>query len=148
MKRLLVVNFTLLLAVLVVGCAAADETNGRPQAVNPPAVTPVPTVTPTPLPDDALIRRNPSGWGFPDQPGTGSALSFVPGELLVTFKPGTEQSQIDSLNKQQGAAVLSVIPPMNVYHLKVSEADVERVLEGYRSSLLVEAAQRNFISYP
>jgi len=75
-------------------------------------------------------------------------LPYVPGEILVMFKAGTEPSQIDSLNKQHGAAVLSVIPPLNVYHLKVAETDVDRVLEGYRSSPIVEAAQRNFISYP
>lgn len=148
MKRLLFLNLTMLLTVLVVGCAAADVTTGRPQAGNPPAPTFAPTATPTPLSDDVLIRDAPPGLGLPQRSAPGGALPYVPGEILVMFKAGTEQAQIDSLNKQQGATVLAVIPPLNVYHLKVSEADVERVMEGYRSSPIVEAAQRNFISYP
>lgn len=64
------------------------------------------------------------------------------------FKPGTEQSQIDSLNIRYGATVLAIIPDFNLYQLKVDEARVETVLEGYRSSPLVQAAQRNFILRP
>jgi hypothetical protein len=46
-RRFLVLNFTLLLAVFVVGCAATDETTGRPQAGNTPVPTLAPTASPT-----------------------------------------------------------------------------------------------------
>jgi hypothetical protein len=66
----------------------------------------------------------------------------------VIFKPGAGPSEIASLNERYGATVLSIVPGFNLYHLGVAEAQVEAVLEAYRGSPLVQAAQRNFIRQP
>jgi subtilisin family serine protease len=96
-------------------------------------------------PDDLPLRTPRAEEGYRSRSSAGSAASFVPGELLLMFNPETEQSQIDSVIAQYGATVLSVIPGLNVYHMKVAEEAVEAALESYQASPYVQAAQPNFI---
>ena len=112
-------------------------------ACAPPVVAPAATPAP---PSTPAVATSPTATTTP--PASPTVAAFVPGEILVLFKPGAAPSEIASLNNQYGATVLSIIPDFNLYHLKVAEAQVETVLDGYRGSPLVQAAQRNFIRQP
>ena len=99
-------------------------------------------------PDDAHARTQPFGQDSPAQLASNGPSPVVPGEILVMFKPRTDQSHIASTIEEYGGIVLSVTSSLNVYRIKVPEEQVEKALEGYRSSPFVRAVQRDFVSQP
>lgn len=70
--------------------------------------------------------------------------SYVAGELLVKFKSGVTQEQIDAFNAQQGVTVLDKISGIDVYRLKLPAGkSVEAMQRLYGASPLVEYAEPN-----
>ncbi len=99
-------------------------------------------------PDDTPVRPQPGGQDSHIHVASSNPAPFVPGEILVMYKPGTLQSQVASANEPYSPTVLSIIPRLKLYHMKMTEDEVEKALKQYRSSPYVQAAQRNFIRYP
>ncbi|HEY9855280.1 MAG TPA: hypothetical protein V6D05_06045 [Stenomitos sp.] len=83
------------------------------------------------------------------QPNEGAApqpaeKSYVEGELLVKFKSGVTQAQIDAFNAQQGVTILDKISGIEVYRLKLPAGKtVEAMQRVYSDSPLVEYAEPN-----
>ncbi len=79
--------------------------------------------------------------GMAPQP---SQQSYVEGELLVKFKQGVTQAQIDAFNAQHGVTVMDKISGIDVYRLKLPAGQtVEGMQRVYGASPLVEYAEPN-----
>jgi len=71
----------------------------------------------------------------------------VPGEVLVKFRPGTNQRDIAQLNATNGATVASTIPQLGVLRLRASTGvSEEKVAAAYRGNRNVEFAEPNYIA--
>jgi hypothetical protein len=70
--------------------------------------------------------------------------SYIPGELLVKFKAGVTQDQIDAFNAQYGVTIKGHITGIGVYQLQLPpDRSVEEMERIYKASGLVEYAEPN-----
>ena len=78
-------------------------------------------------------------------PGVGP--KFVPGELIVKFKPGISVQEIDAINASHGTSVLSVNPIARFMRLRIHGSDraVRQMVRKYQDSGKVEYAEPNYI---
>jgi len=70
---------------------------------------------------------------------------FVSNELLVKFKAGTGQKEIDQLNEKFGARIVEKIPSIEVYRLKITNNALPALIEKYNENPIVEFAEPNSI---
>lgn len=71
---------------------------------------------------------------------------YSEGELLVSFKEGVSDEQARSLIAEKGASVISVVPNMNVYHIRLKEGEsVEEGIKDFQSLPEVRYAEPNYI---
>jgi len=70
---------------------------------------------------------------------------FVSNELLVKFKAGTGQKEIDQLNEKFGAKIVEKIPSIEVYRLKITNNALPALIEKYNENPIVEFAEPNSI---
>jgi len=72
---------------------------------------------------------------------------FVPGEIIVKFKPAVPQKAIGAINAQHGASILEA-SPWGFMRLSVPEgASVTGMAQAYSKNPNVEYAQANYICY-
>ena len=69
---------------------------------------------------------------------------FVPGEIVVKFRPNITPDKINSLNKAHGSKILEKNSTPGLYRLKVSKP-VEEATASYQSHPTVEYVQPNYI---
>ncbi|MBE9569435.1 MAG: peptidyl-prolyl cis-trans isomerase, partial [Proteobacteria bacterium] len=69
---------------------------------------------------------------------------FVPGEIVVKFRPNMTLNEINTLNKAHGAKILEENSTSGFYRLDVSEP-VEKASISYQAHPAVEYAQPNYI---
>ena len=82
--------------------------------------------------------------------GSNSALSkmpdYVPGELLVKFRPGISKADENLLHSQIGATVIREFKPIAVQHVRLQEGiRVDAALNAYASNPDVVFAEPNYI---
>jgi thermitase len=71
---------------------------------------------------------------------------FVSGEILVRFKDGVSEAEIEAMIQSYGGQVLDYIRPLKVYHLKIPEGrSVEEVIDLYANDPRCEHVERNYI---
>lgn len=76
-------------------------------------------------------------------------IEYVPGEVLVEFKPGIPTETIDSICATLGLEKISYISFVDVYHLQIaSDISVEDVVAVLNLNPNVENAGPNVIKYP
>ncbi len=79
-------------------------------------------------------------------PGTGQGLAadeFVPGEVLVRFRPGTPGAEAAAAHRQAGGQPREVIPGIDVHVVKVPPGRERAAVEAYRRSPNVVFAEVN-----
>ncbi len=69
---------------------------------------------------------------------------FVPGEIVVKFRPNITPDKINSLNKAHGSKIFEKNSTPGLYRLKVSKP-VEEATASYQSHPTVEYVQPNYI---
>jgi hypothetical protein len=75
------------------------------------------------------------------------AQPFVPGEVLVKFKPAVSQERIDAILKESGTELIVEIKGSGVYHVRiVGQESVESVVKKFSTFQEVEFAEPNFRS--
>jgi hypothetical protein len=72
---------------------------------------------------------------------------FVPGEVLVKFKPSVSQERIDAILKESGAELITEIKGIGVHYVRiVGKESVESVLKKLAAFQEVEYAEPNIRS--
>ncbi len=80
------------------------------------------------------------------QAGTGPALAtdeFVPGEVLVKFRPGTPGTQVAAAHRQAGGEPRETIPGIDVQVVRVAPGRERAAVEAYRRNPNVAFAEVN-----
>jgi hypothetical protein len=80
-------------------------------------------------------------------PGPGAGRDYVPGELLVKFKKGVSQKQIEEFNAENGTSILGRLDlgAERIYRLSVPDGvEVPDLAGVYGESDLVEYAEPNY----
>lgn len=73
---------------------------------------------------------------------------YVPGEIIVKFKPGVRDEVISELNRRLGTSVLYTSPFAGFKRLKIPKGKtVEEMVNIYKKNPNVEYAEPNFIVY-
>jgi hypothetical protein len=77
--------------------------------------------------------------------GRTMAQPFVPGEVLVKFKPSVSQERIDAILKESGTELITEIKSIGVHHVRiVGKESVESVVKKLSTFQEVEYAEPNF----
>lgn len=77
------------------------------------------------------------------------AARFVPGELIIIFKPDVSEAEKAELHQRFGATVIDQIPELNSYLISLpADLRVENAVKLYRAQSIVESAEANFEAYP
>jgi subtilisin family serine protease len=78
--------------------------------------------------------------------GRGPArVRYVPGELLVRFRPGTSTATIEAAAARAGGRVVGRIATLGVYVVKVPPARTARALASLRAESSVESVERDVV---
>lgn len=73
--------------------------------------------------------------------------SFVPGEVLVKFKPFMSQERIDAILKENGTERITVIKGIGVHHVRiVGTESVDSVIKKFSTYQEIEYAEPNTLS--
>ena len=77
--------------------------------------------------------------------GRTMAQPFVPGEVLVKFKPSVSPARIDAILKESGTELITEIKGIGVHHIRiVGKESVESVVKKLSAFQEVEFAEPNF----
>jgi subtilisin family serine protease len=75
--------------------------------------------------------------------------SYKSGELLVRFKPGVTDQQIDDLHRSLGSTVLGTIKNLRLQRIKLREGlSEEEAMALYRAADIVEHVEKHALRYP
>ena len=92
---------------------------------------------------------------IPETSGTGTqvkvhqasseASPYVPGEVLVKFKPDVSKERIPTLLEEMGTQVIRVFENLEVYHLRITSGEsTEAVIRKFSLLNEVEYAEPNY----
>jgi hypothetical protein len=71
---------------------------------------------------------------------------YIPGEILIKFKDGTDVQSIKTIQKRLGLRTIKVVPKLNIYRMKIQNgSSVEEVVESLKSFREVEHSEPNYI---
>jgi hypothetical protein len=102
----------------------------QPQAVN---IQPV-------NPNGTIASPNPAA-----SPSSQQAGAYLPGEMMVKFKPGVTAADIAFLNQNMGVSQISRIAGIDVYRLRLPQGLlVPEAVASYQQSELVDFAEPNY----
>jgi len=113
-----------------------------------------------PVPGQALPavlsgKANPQPGSRISQGGSGTAADnqtrpqYKSGELLVRFKPGVTDQQIEALHRSSGSAVLEGIANLRLQRIKLREGlTEEEAIRIYRAADIVEHVEKHALRYP
>ena len=70
---------------------------------------------------------------------------YVPKEVLIKFKPGTDKSAIDSITKEIGLKEVKKIPQLGIRLYRIqSEMSVQEVIQEYKDHPNIEYIEPNY----
>jgi subtilisin family serine protease len=72
-------------------------------------------------------------------------IRYVPGELLVRFRPGATRAEMEAAAARAGGRLGDAIPELGVQVIEVSPARTQRALESLRSEAIVETVERDVL---
>ena len=71
---------------------------------------------------------------------------YIPGEILIKFKDGTDVKSIKTVQERLGLTTIKVVPKLNIYHMKIQNgSSVEEVMKRLQSFREVEYSEPNYI---
>jgi len=72
--------------------------------------------------------------------------NYVPGEILIKFKDGTDVQTIKTIQKKLGLITIKVVPKLNIYRMKIQNgSSVEEVMKRLQGFREVEYSEPNYI---
>lgn len=72
---------------------------------------------------------------------------YAPDRLLVKFRPGVPAASVQTVHRQAGGSVITVIPKLDVHVVRVGAASTERIMAAYRVSPFVEFVENDAYVY-
>jgi serine protease len=85
---------------------------------------------------------------FEKEPGKKPEARYVPGEIIVKFKPGVRDEVIRDLNQRHGCSVLSISRFAGFKRLRIPKGKtVEEMVEIYSKNPNIDYAEPNYIAY-
>ena len=74
------------------------------------------------------------------------SLKYIPGEILIKFKDGTEVENIETIQERLGLTTIKVVSKQKVYLMKIQNgSSVEEVMKRLRNFREVEYSEPNYI---
>ena len=71
---------------------------------------------------------------------------YIPGEILIKFKDGTDVQSIKTIQERLGLTTIKVVPKLNIYHMKIQNgSSVEEIMKRLQSFREVEYSEPNYI---
>ena len=71
---------------------------------------------------------------------------YVPGEILVKFKDGTDAQSINTIQKRLELRTIKVVPKLNLYHMKIqNNSSVEEIMKRLQDFSEVAYSEPNYI---
>ncbi len=71
---------------------------------------------------------------------------YIPGEILIKFKDGTDVQSIKAIQKRLGLITIKVVPKLNIYRMKIQNgSSVEEVIKCLKGFREVEYSEPNYI---
>lgn len=71
--------------------------------------------------------------------------NYIPGEILIKFKDGTDRQSINTIQKKLGLRTINVVPKLNIYRMKIENgASVEEVMKRLQEFFEVEYSEPNY----
>ena len=71
---------------------------------------------------------------------------YIPGEILIKFKDGTDVQSIKTIQERLGLTTIKVVPKLNIYHMKIQNgSSMEEVMKRLQSFREVEYSEPNYI---
>ena len=72
--------------------------------------------------------------------------NYVPGEILIKFKDGTDVQSIKAIQKIISLRTIKVVPKLNIYRMKIQNgSSVEEVIKRLKGFREVEYSEPNYI---
>jgi len=96
-------------------------------------------------PSQAAGELDANGLAKGRNPG-GEGGAYVPDQVLVKFREGTDRQAIQALEKELGLRTLRVVLRSNIYLMEISGGDsVQRMIERLEEVDAVEYAEPNYV---
>jgi len=74
------------------------------------------------------------------------SYNYIPGEILIKFKDGTDLQSIKTIQKRLGLRTIKVVPKLNIYRMKIENgSSVEEVMKRLQGFLEVEYSEPNYM---
>jgi len=74
------------------------------------------------------------------------SYNYIPGEILIKFKDGTDLQSIKTIQKRLGLTTIKVVPKLNIYRMKIENgSSVEEVMKRLQGFLEVEYSEPNYM---
>jgi len=74
------------------------------------------------------------------------SFNYIPGEILIKFKDGTDLQSIKTIQKRLGLRTIKVVPKLNIYRMKIENgSSVEEVMKRLQGFLEVEYSEPNYM---
>jgi hypothetical protein len=71
---------------------------------------------------------------------------YIPGEILIKFKDGTDVQSIKTIQERLGLRTIKVLTKLNIYRMKIQNgSSVEEVIKRLQSFREVEYSEPNYI---
>jgi len=72
--------------------------------------------------------------------------NYIPGEILIKFKDGTDMESIKDIEEKLGLTTIKVVSKQNIYRMKIQNGStVEEVMKRLQSFREVEYSEPNYI---
>ena len=72
--------------------------------------------------------------------------NYLPGEILIKFKDGTDLQSIKTIQKRLSLRTIKVVPKLNIYRMKIEDgSSVEEVMKRLQGFLEVEYSEPNYM---
>ena len=74
------------------------------------------------------------------------SYNYIPGEILIKFKDGTDLQNIKTIQKRLDLTTIKVVPKLNIYRMKIMNgSSVEEVMKRLQEFLEVEYSEPNYM---
>ena len=74
------------------------------------------------------------------------SYNYIPGEILIKFKDGTDLQSIKTIQKRLCLTTIKVVPKLNIYRMKIeNDSSVEEVMKRLQGFLEVEYSEPNYM---
>jgi hypothetical protein len=92
------------------------------------------------------ITMSETKWSKGSSPIGIESHKYIPGEILIKFKDGTDMESIKTIQEKLDLRTIKVVPNQNIYHMKIqNDSSVEEVMKRLQGFREVEYSEPKYI---